>query len=382
MALNTYQLINESTRFVDGSPEKADLLDRAIAAADESASLNMQFRARSARMTAAIFGGEAELALALFAWCRRMVVDRPDVFNGSETLWDYKLILMQLPKFAGISQQQIDAVSQEMEERYQAHGASMRPVLHKRAEAAAHQGRIEQARTLWDEALRHPRDGKADCQACEASFQIELLLGENRFKDLVAAAQPILSGKTRCAEVPHCTLPDIMLAQSAMGLAEEVEKLRPESYRLVRRNPNFINEVALHIELHVARGDLIEAARIATRHMPWLRISTSDTKQLHYLHALHCLMKALSAAPARPSAWRNSLLEALEAQYGGSGTKDNALEDRQKALAKQIEEKGSTLSARLDQRNGNDYYTRKWRAGPFTAVMPATNPKTCTSPLR
>lgn len=369
MALNTYQLTVQAERFAYGSPEKADLLDRAIAVADESGSLTTQYRARRARFNAAIFGGEAELALALFAWCRHMVSERPDVFDGSETLWDYKHVITQLPQFAAISQQQMDAVSQEMTERYQAHGNSMRPVFHKRAEAAVHQGRITQARALWDEAMRHPRDQWADCAACEASFEVELLLRENRFQDLIATAQPILSGATRCAEVPHSTLPDIMLAQSDLGQADEVEKLRSESYRLVRSSPNFVEEVALHIELQVARGNLAEAARIATRHMPWLRISTSDTVQLHFLRALHCLLAALCVAPMRPSAWRQSLLDALETQYGGNSATDTPLESRQKALARRIEEKGLPLSAALDQRNDNDYCTRRWRAKPFTAVV-------------
>ena len=367
--MNSHQLIEQSERLAYGSPEKADLLDRAIAVADESALPRAQYRARRARMNAAVFGGEAELALALFAWCRSMVSERPDVFDGSETLWDYKHILMQLPKFAGISQQQIDAVSQEMTERFQAHGISMRPVFHKRAEAAVHQGRIAQARALWDEAMRHPRDRWADCAACEASFEIELLLRENRFQDLIAAAQPILSGETRCTEVPHSVLPDIMLAQSDLEQADEVAKIRPESYRLVRRSPNFVEEVALHIELQVARGDLAEAARIATRHMPWLRISTSDTVQLNYLRALNGLMAALCSAPVRPSSWRKSLLEALQSLYDVHSAEDTPLEVLQKALARLIEEKGLILCGALDKRNDNDYCTRRWRAKPFTAVI-------------
>jgi hypothetical protein len=244
----------------------------------------------------------------------------------------------------------------------------MRPVFAKRAEAAVRQGRITQARTLWDEAMRHPRDGKADCAACEASFQVELLLRENRFQDLLAAAQPILAGTTRCAEVPHVPLPHIMLAHAGLGQHGEVDALRAGSYRLVQRNPSFLEQVSLHIELHTARGNLAEAARIAARHVPWLEIATNDKTRLHFLHALHCLLDALGKVQARESAWRTKLLEALEGEYGAA-LQDASIASRQQALASSIEAKGLALSAALDQRNGNDFFVRAWKAPPFSAVF-------------
>ncbi|XVJ69021.1 MAG: hypothetical protein HEQ39_04675 [Rhizobacter sp.] len=136
----------------------------------------------------------------------------------------------------------------------------------------------------------------------------------------------------------------------------------------MQRNPDFLQQVSLHVELHVARGDLPEASRIAARHASWLKLSTSDHSQLHYLRAIHVLFDALRVVPARASAWRTKLLEALEGEYGAE-PEGASIEERQNALAARIEDRGLTLSAAFDQRNGNDFFMRAWRARPFTAVL-------------
>ncbi|HEY8880923.1 MAG TPA: hypothetical protein VIN03_25355 [Roseateles sp.] len=364
MALTFHQLLSEADTHEYGAPEKAELLDRAIALADETAHTWRQFQARKARMEAAIFGGEAELALSLFAWCRRMSDDRPDVIDPTALLWTYKHIVMQLPRFSRISQAQMDAVAQEMEASYQACGASPRPVLAKRAEAAVGQGRITQARELSDAAMQHPRDRWADCAACETAFSIEVLLGERRFSDLIDAAKPIVAGQVRCAEVPHMVLTNVMLAHAALGEADQVETLRRQSYRLVQRNPAFIKEVSLHIELHVSQDQLPEAARLATRHMPWLGRATDDRSQFHFLRALHILLAALVRAPVRASAWRTKLLETLEARYDAL-PEGSTLEARQQALAAVVADKGLKLATAFDKRNGNDAFLRAWEAPAF-----------------
>ncbi len=250
-----------------------------------------------------------------------------------------------------------------MTKRFAAVGASPRPVYHKRSEAATYQGQLEQARVLWDEAMRHPRDVFADCAACELDYSLYLLALEHRFDELLRVARPVMAGTVHCEEVPHMAWPRIMLALYAQGEKDEVRRLRPESYRLIRANPNFIEEVALHIEFLVSEHDLTQAAKMALRHLPWLRIVMNDKKQFHYLRALHCLLLALVETPVNAPTWQ-PLFAGLEGIYG-SARQEVTFAERLEMLTSQVALAGLAPATALDSRNQNDFFTRQWHAEPF-----------------
>lgn len=369
--VDPYRLMDQAARFVDGRAERADLLDRAIAAADRSGAVLAQFDTRLERLSNAIFSGEDELAFALFAWCQRTADDRPDIIDGNKMLWRYKWVIAQIPMFARIPQSKITALEGDMANRFAQHGASPRPVFAKRAEVALYQGRVAQARKLWDEAMLHPRDYYADCSACELSFEINLLLIENRFDDVLRAAEPILDGSKRCGVVPHTTLPNIFVAMWAKGQHEEVEKLRAESYRMLQMNADFLEVVALHIELLVASQELSKAAQMLLRHLPWLRSGISDVVQFQTLHAMHCLLQAMLTAPKNKAKWRQQLLDELAQRYGAS-TAEGEEANQFSLLAKNVEQAGLVLAKALDERNENTYYQMRWGMPAFTvAVVPS-----------
>lgn len=364
-------LISQSEEFDYASSEKADLLDRAIIAADRSGSVSVQFDARYERMTAAVFGGEDELALAMYAWCQHVTDTRSDIIDQTSILWPSKWMLPMLPEFSRISQKQIDAISADMAKRYEAQNLSRRPVYAKQSEVSFVQGKISQARELWDKAMAEPRDRYADCAACEHSYAINLLAHENRYEELMQAAEAILDGHMHCARVPHVDLPLIMLAQYALGRKEEARDLRKRSYRMVRSNPDFFHCVAMHIEYLVVENELKDASVIAVRHLSWLDLVKPDKLKQQYMRALHCLLQAITdnaqVKSLRVTEWLKSLLDALEGVFGAApDNTDLAL--RVTLLTSQIQKAGLAITASLDARNTNDYFTRQWHAPAFTFV--------------
>jgi|GEM_PF-2499723 len=366
-------LISQSEEFDHGSSEKADLLDRAVMAADRSGSVAVQFEARNERLTEAVFSGEDELALALFAWCQHITDTRPDIINQTSILWPSKWILPMLPEFSRISQKQIDAIGADMAKRFEAQNLSRRPVHAKRSEVYAVQGKMQQAREFWDKAVAEPRDRYADCAACEHSYSIRLLAQEGRYEEMIAAAQPILDGEMFCSQVPHIDLPQIMLAQYALGRKDEARDLYKRSYRLVRSNMDYTQLVALLIEFKVAENELKDAAVVAVRHLPWLVQIKPDKLKMHYMRALHCLLLAIAdnakVKSLQATEWLNSLLDALEGVFEAAPQNaDPAL--RVTLLTSQIRKAGLTITASLDTRNVNDYFSRQWHAPAFTYVKP------------
>jgi len=184
----------------------------------------------------------------------------------------------------------------------------------------------------------------------------------------LAAAKPILVGEMSCTEVPHMTLPPMMLAMAALGKKEHARHRAAESYKLVRWNPLFLEQVALHVELHVSEGDLAQASEIAVRHLPWLQIATNDKQQFHYFRALHCLLlESAKATRAQSVKWQAQLLDALEATFGCS-PQAAGIAERHALLTGLVAEKGSALVQAFDRRNGNDYYLKTWQAEAFAVA--------------
>ncbi|MFZ3004064.1 MAG: hypothetical protein WA071_27380 [Undibacterium umbellatum] len=366
-------LISQSQEFDYGSSEKADLLDRAIVAADRSGSVSLQFDARHERMTVAVFSGEDELALAMYAWCQHITDTRPDIIDQTSILWPSKWILPMLPEFSRINQKQIDAIAADMAKRYEAQNLSRRPVYAKRSEVYSIQGNMRQAREFWDKAIAEPRDGYADCAACEHSYAVRLLAQEGRYEEMITAAQPILDGHLSCSQVPHIDLPQIMLAKYALGRKDEARELYKRSYRLIRSNMEYIQLVAMLIEFKVAESEMKDAAVVAVRHLPWLVQIKPDKLKMQYMRALHCLLLAIAdnaeGKTLRVTEWLKALLDALETVYGTAP--DSAdLAHRVKLLTSKVGEAGLTIAGNLDARNANDYFTRQWHAPAFTYVAP------------
>ncbi|MDN3578050.1 hypothetical protein QWZ03_14880 [Chitinimonas viridis] len=361
---NPYQLIEESNLLPYGSAQKADLLDRAVVLADKSGSVRTQFDARMARLFCATFGGEPQLMLALFAWCQSTADKRPDIINPSELLWSAKFVLIKLPKYARITQQQIDSIQHDMVRRYEAHGASLRGVYTSLMQAALSQGRVPEARVFWDKAMKLPRDNYADCRACEVSNSLSLLASEHRYEELLSTAKPILAGQLRCAEVPHFAYPSVLQAMHGLEQQEDTRPLSNKGYRLIQSNAKFIGCVATLIELLVLDDELIRAAQLVTRHLPWLQATTLDTERLHYTHALHRLLLAIWAKPIRAAQWRQQLFAALEEIYGaGAGQDDDKA--RLEWLLQQTTTAGLAIADALDQRNANRYYREHWNLATY-----------------
>lgn len=363
------ELIRLAKQYEYGMAQRGALLDRAVAAADRLGDLRMRMVTRKDRCAAAVFGGEVELSLALFAWCKRTVDEHPDIFTTAELLWLYKLVIVYLPKFARIPLRQIDEVAADMAKCYQENGASMRPVFAKLSEVAEIQGRFDKASELWEKALEYPRDQYADCFACELDSLIQSHTLQGRYAEVINEAAPILAGDLRCARVPHCTLPRVMQCLYALGRKEEARNLAVYAYGKVRHSLSFSQELALLIEFHVVEHEFGQAAEMVMNHFDWLQQIRNEYKQFHFLRAVHCLLRALAGTTAHALQWHSRLLDVLEA---GCGILE-AIPDDQTRLGRvtaAIAAKGLGQALALDDRNGNDYLQRQWHEPPFVVTAP------------
>ncbi|WP_124543535.1 hypothetical protein [Piscinibacter terrae] len=352
-----YELISRAAALEFGAPERSSLLDRAIVLADRSGSQRAQFDARMARVEDATFGGDPEIALAHFAWCKKLAAQDAE-YMTFEMRWYHKYVSMGMASFARISQRQIDAIDADMMALYKEEGISLRPVYTCRVHRLQQQGRVAEARQAWDEAMTHRRDAYADCAACEKSRLITLLLSEERYDEVVRVAEPIVAGQLKCAEVPHTVLPRVMQALNRLGDAQQAEALADRSYRLIRSNPNFLSSTCTHVHHRVALGQFDKAASLLLRHAPWALACRDDLDRLEYANTLGLVLRLGRDQRKTRSASLPKLADVVD-QFLGAAQPGASPADYD-LLLQRVDRAGQAMSAALDARNGNSFFARAW----------------------
>ena len=337
-----FELLLRAAR-LDYGEEKTSLIDEAVRLADLAQDTLLGFQAREALIEAATFGGYPDKALVAFTWCLAQCDKDPKQFDERELLWQYKWVSARLPYFPQIPRAKIEEVHEDMRARYERCGLSLRPVHKIRWLAARRMGEREQALASYEAAERLPRDHGADCDACERNDRIRYLLYVERVEDALEAAQPILSGRMGCAEIPHATLAMILLPLLELDRAEQAIRYHLRGYRLVRGNREFVGSQAEHLEFLGLTGNHSRADRLLEEHLG-LAMSVTDLDQR---------FRFLNAAAAHYAAREGELELALPPWlecYRAEGRYPVA------ELAAWLEQEAGALADRFDARNGNSLF--------------------------
>src|SRR5205085_9358405 len=113
------------------------------------------------------------------------------------------------------------------------------PVHETRCTHARAAGRLDEARKWYGAWSAAERDSMSDCLACDQNVQVEYLVELGEDENALQRAEPILSGRMRCAEIPQVTLGTVLLPLVRLGRIEEAARHHLKGARLVARNPEF-----------------------------------------------------------------------------------------------------------------------------------------------
>ncbi len=338
---------------LEPSPAKVALLEEAVREADALGDDGTSYFVRMELIDAASYSGFKEKSLVAFTWCLAKFDKSPEDYDEFDLLWKFKWILDQLPYFVQVSREQIVRTQDDMERRYHDLGYSLRPVHYMRWSNFMRLGDFEQAEQhvrLWQAA---PRDGLADCPACEQDKHIELMIRRHRDEEALALSVPIFAGRMKCAEIPEYTYGQIVRPLLRLGRLEEALDYHRRGYRRISKNRDFLEGIAAHLMVLVAAQDWKKAARLFERHLPWAATISDFNARFEFYSASALFLAALAEASTKSQRkWKVPNTLACHREDDTYVTAE---------LADWFQQETSQLVARFNQRNGNDYYTELWQ---------------------
>lgn len=309
----------------------------------------MGMRLREELVEVAYFCGAPDRAVAAFSWMVAKHDANPE-WNQYDLLWKYKWITEHFPFMHQIDAPTIERTLDDMQQRYERAGYDRRPVTNLRAWNAMWQGDADAARHHRADWWDRPRDGMADCRACEVSYNVQYHVEFGEPGQALTLAKDLLSRRLGCAEIPHITFGFLVWPLLEEGRAEEAQQVHSAGYELIRNNRDFVMEAGEHIAFAAHQGDLDGATSMFERHLPWVIDNPSWLKSGHLIAAGEGLMHALGAGGASRVSFR--LPRQLAAALGEEAESVAAVEQW-------LRKRRLEIGAVFDARNGSDFVSRR-----------------------
>jgi hypothetical protein len=343
------ELLRQSYRQGAG-PAKIALVEGAVRLADAHQRTDLGFATRKELIRAATLCGSPEKAMVAFTWCLGWCDREPERFSEDDILWQYKWIMGNVSEFPQVTREQIDGMAEDMTQRYQRCGRGMRAVHKLRCLIAMDMERHDDARTfqrLWRAA---PVERGNDCNACERHHQVSYLLFAGRDERALELAAPIVAGRLRCSEIPHTTLPRLLLPLMSLGRVEEAMNHHLAGYRMVSDNPEFLTSAARHLRFLVLTLNLPRAVQLFEKHLPWAVETLAPLRRFSFYVAVKLLLEVLSETRHETIAVRLPKCVPVSSEERSIRVAD---------LAAYFNDECRVLAERFDARNGNDEFTRR-----------------------
>jgi len=320
------------------------LLEEAVRLADAHGELELAFDARTELVDQACWSGHPDKMLVAFAWCLAQIDRHPDKLETYTTYWAYKWVLLSTPGFPEITRAQIAEMTDDIERRYRAIGASLRPVHYLRSSIAEDLGDDDEAARQMEAFEKLPRDNYSDCAACEADHRVSHWAGRGQDEKALALAAPILSGRVHCAEVPHRTYARLLPSLLRLGRVEEAADFHRRGYRLLAPTKKLLRRVGDHIAFLALTGNFPQGIRAVERHLPFALTSADRLERLFFLLDTKLLIErvmTLGAAHVRVKLPQDVPIRREDARYA---TAD---------LIAWLDREIGALVLAFDRRNGN-----------------------------
>jgi len=239
--------------------------------------------------------------------------------------------------------EQVESLLEDLRRRYREYGVSDRTYWYYRFRLSMYMGRLEEAGEYVKEFRKLKRDEMSDCSACELDEQVHYLVLLGKDEEALKKAKPIIEGRQRCAEVPHATLPQLLVPLQRLGRTEEAEEMQRKSYSLIRQNVKFIQQFGEHIG-YLSIVDPQRALPILERHLPQAETHEDPLNRMMFYWNTAALLNKLRRTG-----------EAFVLNLPPS-SRFSFLADQPEELQAKLEQEAFATAEALDTRNGNGYY--------------------------
>ncbi|EMY78098.1 hypothetical protein LEP1GSC060_1844 [Leptospira weilii serovar Ranarum str. ICFT] len=327
---------------------KCAVLEEIIRLADIRKNKKLGFEARLALVQAGIFSGAIDKALVSFSWCLSQADQDPEKFNEADLMWEYKWIVDFLPSFPQIKKEQIQGMLEDLEKRYEKNGGSKYPVLMLQRSITIRMGNQEESKKYHSLLKQTQRGHLSDCAACVQNSEVDYAYRLGQYETVLEKAKPIVSGKLRCAKVPHLTYGYLLLPLLRLNQPEEAARLHTIGYKLAAKSAALLGTVADHLLFLGVTGEIAKAIKLLEKHFgsafgtPDLDNRFQFYKAAKFLTERLLLLNLESVKIRLPKTFPN---------YKEKG--NYAVSELDFWFGKEV----SQLASRFDSRNGNDSYS-------------------------
>ncbi len=344
------RLLVDSEGLEDGHT-KVGLLEEAVRIADTHADVGLGFELRKELLGAALGAGHADQLLVAYSWCLAQVDKDPRKYHTSDLLWEYRWVLSELTAFPQIGREQIESMYEDMIQRYRQAGASMRSVYLLRRVVAIDMGDRPTAVEMNKAWKRSARDHYSDSYLTELAFQLRYLCFVGKEHLALEQAGQFFRGNLWSEHHEGTCLAMMLMPLVKRGRAEEAIDYFQRGYRLLSKNPRYVEEFGDFIVFLVLTDNLARAATLFTKHLPSAIDNCNAMCRFFFYRASTFLMNRLQQSG------KTTVKLRLPSNFLVSSTNGrHALSD----LETWFRERTIDLAQRFDRRNGNDYYMKLW----------------------
>jgi SAM-dependent methyltransferase len=364
------ELVQQASRLERTDPAAVSLLEEAARIADTLGDVELGCKIRLDIIDAGCWSGKLDRMIVAFAWCLAQYDRDPSRFSMSSLYWRYKWVVNEAVAFPEIPRAKIEAMLDDMAERYRRANISLRPVHSFRCWAAMVMGDTEAAARHYEAWRESPRDLYANCSACEADERVGYHVWRGADEEALEHAAPILARKLSCAEVPHRTYGQVLLPLLRLGRTEEAADAHRRGYRLLADNGKLLGSVGGHLAFLALTGNHSRAARVLERYLPHSLEARSRLDAFQFLLDARLFLGQLAASgrtsirlrlPKSAPVWQK------DARYEVA------------AIDRWLAERAAAIAADFDRRNGNPYTSRRIELSAARASLarplPLTKPR-------
>lgn len=341
------EVLAEASALNDG-PAKVELLQEAVRLADAHNDVGAGFQARLRLQEAALVCGSADVLLVAYTWCLSQAEREPDRFGLYQVLWRYRWAIVYLPTFPAIPRSKIEDAIADMTRRYEAAGASLRPVHLLRWKVALKLGDGKMAAAARRAWLGCRRDWLTDDEQTEQVTQIDYLLFRGRWAEAVEAAAGYIDGSLRDPAYLDSVLSWLSVPLLRLGRVDEAMRVHERGYRMTTRNAALVTQAARHIQFLALTHNFPRAARLVERYLPYC-VGSDPEDQVEFYPAVVVLCRML-----RRVGKDSVKLRLTPACPGFRPEGEYDLHELDGVYFVQA----TGVAARYDARDGNNYYAR------------------------
>lgn len=336
--------------YLPKSPARAALVEEAIRESDALGDGDLSFELRMEYLDATNSTGHLKERFVAFSWMLAFFDENRDRFDARSThdlLWRYKWLLDSVADFPQLEWSHVIDMQNDMERRYREFGFSLRPVQYFRFSNALRSGKLKEASELLPVWKKLPRDELADCRACELNKEIRFFAAIHEDEQAIEVAEPILAGRSVCAEIPHFTYPLLIRPAIRLQQFEEGQQFAKAGIGYAKGNPEFLTCLAEFLLFYTAKGDFKRAIRLLEKNLHWALESANLYRQMQFYSTAAALFSRLVQEE------RNQLklhLPQAFVDHQANGEYETA------ALQSWFTRESQSLADRFDRRNENDYF--------------------------